>query len=51
MTCGQWLPAEDRYCGQPARRYGAGHWLCTEHTPAAQAGRDEPPTTPLERQP
>jgi hypothetical protein len=43
VTCRQWLPAVREYCGQPARRYPAGNWLCADHTPAKQAGRDEPP--------
>ncbi|MGW4803075.1 hypothetical protein [Kitasatospora sp. NPDC004272] len=45
--CGQWLPADGRHCHLPARLYPAG-WLCTGHSPAAQAGADEPPTSLLE---
>ncbi|MFG3228159.1 hypothetical protein ACGF07_25705 [Kitasatospora sp. NPDC048194] len=33
---------------QPTRRYPAGHWRCPKHTPAAQAGHPEPPSTPME---
>jgi hypothetical protein len=43
VTCRQWLPALQKHCGQPARQYPSGHWLCTQHTPARQAGRPEPP--------
>jgi hypothetical protein len=32
----------------PARLYPGG-WLCSRHTPAKQAGRDEPPTTQQEK--
>jgi hypothetical protein len=34
-------------CGRPARLYAAG-WRCAEHTPARQAGEDEPLSTPQE---
>ncbi|MFF7991726.1 hypothetical protein ACFZDG_18275 [Kitasatospora xanthocidica] len=47
MTCRQWLSAEGRHCGQPARFYACG-WRCADHTPAAQAGTPEPPSTPME---
>lgn len=47
MTCRQWLPADDAYCGQPARPYPCGA-RCERHSPAAQAGNDEPPSTPME---
>ncbi|MFJ4799178.1 hypothetical protein [Kitasatospora purpeofusca] len=43
--CGQWLPAEDRHCGRTARPYVVGP-RCPAHTPAAQAGRPEPPPGP-----
>lgn len=48
MTCRQWLPAVDRYCGQPARLYPCGA-RCADHTPARAAGNPEPPTIPLEK--
>lgn len=45
-TCRQWLPAEERHCARPARLYPGG-WLCPSHSPAALAGAEEPPTTPM----
>jgi hypothetical protein len=39
-------PGEDRYCGHPARLFATG-WRCPDHTPAAQAGNPEPPSTPM----
>lgn len=47
MTCRQWLPVVREYCGQPARPYLIGAH-CVRHTPAKQAGIDEPPSTPME---
>ncbi|WP_030267917.1 hypothetical protein [Streptomyces sp. NRRL B-24484] len=43
--CAQWLPAEGRYCGRSAREYRTG-LCCPDHTPARQAGRDEPESGP-----
>lgn len=42
-TCGHWGGAEARHCGTaPTRQYAVGH-RCPRHTPAATAGRPEPP--------
>ncbi|RPE27215.1 hypothetical protein EDD38_7490 [Kitasatospora cineracea] len=43
--CRQWLTT--RHCGRPARLYPAG-WRCPQHSPATQAGTEEPPSTPME---
>lgn len=47
MSCRQWLPARNRYCGQPSRPYIQGP-RCNEHAPAKQTGRDEPPSELME---
>lgn len=48
-SCRHWIGTEDRYCGAtPARLYMPGY-RCPEHTPAALAGRPEPPDLSAER--
>lgn len=43
--CAHWSGGAGRYCNASgARRYVIG-WRCPRHTPAALAGRDEPPFT------
>ncbi|WP_144069893.1 hypothetical protein [Nonomuraea indica] len=41
--CGHWHGAADTRCGAVPARFHVTGWRCTAHTPAALAGRPEPP--------